>query len=86
MYKTWYFINRYIIKIFGKSPWVSAQDLAHWYNEDCETEDCQECCGEFYGHDHDPDEGFMCLNCGHEGFEDAMCDAYDRWKDSRYDD
>lgn len=46
------------------------------------NEICQECCD----HEHDPDEGFMCLNCGHEGAEDVMASAYDRWKDGRYED
>lgn len=56
-------------------------ELAHEMNADCEQEDCQDCCGEFHGHEHDPDEGFMCLNCGHEGYEDACGNAYDRRED-----
>lgn len=33
-------------------------------------EECQECCE----HDFDPDEGYICLNCGLEG---DPCDYYD---------
>lgn len=40
---------------------------------------CQECCE----HEFDPDEGFMCLNCGKDGYEDVMARAYDRAKDLR---
>lgn len=40
---------------------------------------CQACCD----HEFDPDEGFMCLNCGKEGAETVMADAYDRAKNIR---
>lgn len=42
---------------------------------------CEECCE----HEFDPSEGFTCLNCGKDGAEDAMANAYDRAKDlSKY--
>lgn len=40
---------------------------------------CTQCCE----HEYDPDEGFMCLNCGKEGVEEVMARAYDRAKDLR---
>jgi hypothetical protein len=40
---------------------------------------CQECCE----HEFDPDEGFMCLDCGKDGAEDVMSAAYDKAKDER---
>jgi hypothetical protein len=39
------------------------QDISHEKGEDCEQDDCQECCGEFHGHEYDPDEGGYCY-CG----------------------
>lgn len=30
------------------------------------TDVCQSCCGEHVGHERDPDEGMMCLNCDAE--------------------
>jgi hypothetical protein len=45
---------------------ITAQEVAHDMGEACDEEDCQECCGDFIGHDHDPDEGMMCINCGKE--------------------
>jgi hypothetical protein len=47
----------------------------------CDGETCQACCD----HEYDPDEGYMCLNCGKDGLEDVMTRAYDRAKDARYD-
>lgn len=41
---------------------------------------CETCCASI-GHEHDPDEGFTCLSCGHNGFEDIASAAYDRAKD-----
>jgi len=41
---------------------------------------CQECCE----HEFDPGEGYMCLNCGKEGFEDVMSRAFNDYKDSLY--
>lgn len=35
----------------------------HLRNEPCEQEVCQECCGEYVGHEYDADEGGYCLNC-----------------------
>ena len=34
--------------------------------EPCDNEDCQYCCGEYAGHEHDSSEGGYCLNCGKE--------------------
>lgn len=31
----------------------------------CADEKCQECCGEA-GHEYDPSEGMMCINCDKE--------------------
>lgn len=53
---------------------------------DCESFVCEECCENDIGHEFDSSEGFMCLNCGREGLEDMMADAYDRAKAARYDD
>ena len=41
-------------------------------------EACQACCE----HEYDPDEGFMCLNCGKDGTEHVLSRAYDRVKDA----
>lgn len=40
---------------------------------------CPDCCD----HEFDPGEGYMCLNCGKDGLEDAMSTAHDRAKDLR---
>jgi hypothetical protein len=44
---------------------VEAQNAAHELGKPCEDEECQDCCGEFTGHEHDSSEGGYCLNCGH---------------------
>lgn len=38
------------------------QREAHENGDSCEEEKCQECCE----HEHDPDEGMMCINCDKE--------------------
>lgn len=48
-------------------------------NPDCDEETCQSCCD----HEYDPDEGYMCLNCGTDGSEVVQSVAYDRAKDAR---
>lgn len=50
---------------------------------DCQTEisDNQQICQECCEHSPDPDEGYMCLECGKECAEDVMARAYDRAKD-----
>ena len=40
---------------------------------------CEECCE----HEFDADEGFHCLSCGKNGYEEMMAMAYDRAKDAR---
>ena len=40
---------------------------------------CPECCI----HSPDPDEGYMCLECGQDCAENVLSDAYDRAKDIR---
>lgn len=49
--------------------------------EDCgekyEHYGCENCCN----HDFDPDEGYICLNCGKDGAEEVSSRAYDRYKD-----
>lgn len=40
---------------------------------------CTECCA----HEPDPDEGYFCLQCGKDCFEDVMSSAFDRAKDLR---
>lgn len=42
---------------------------------------CEDCCD----HEYDADEGFICLNCGREGAEDVMAQAYDAAKARRQD-
>lgn len=44
------------------------QQIAHDKNEACDEDDCQECCGEFHGHEFDVDEGGYCM-CGLNGYE-----------------
>jgi hypothetical protein len=44
---------------------ITAQEIAHEEGKPCDEEDCQDCCGEFAGHEHDSSEGGYCLNCGH---------------------
>jgi uncharacterized protein (UPF0335 family) len=46
------------------------QELMHEMNQDCEEEDCQECCGEFHGHEFDSSEGGYC-QCGANGYENG---------------
>jgi hypothetical protein len=46
------------------------QEIAHEKGEDCEHDDCQDCHGEFYGHEYDPDEGGYCM-CGANGYENG---------------
>lgn len=41
------------------------QEIAHDSGEPCDEEWCQDCCGEFVGHEHDSSEGGYCLQCGH---------------------
>lgn len=41
--------------------------------------DCQNCCD----HDPDPQESYMCVNCGADCFEDVTARAHDRAKDLR---
>lgn len=48
------------------------------YNE---ADACEECCE----HEFDSSEGYICLNCGKDGSEDVMSDAYDRAKALRQD-
>lgn len=43
----------------------------HEAGEDCEREGCEECCGEFYGHEFDTSEGGYCLHCNANGYEHA---------------
>ncbi len=43
----------------------------------------EENCERAGGHNFDPDEGFMCLECGKDGTEHVMSAAYDRAKDIR---
>jgi hypothetical protein len=45
----------------------------------CDDLTCQDCCD----HDFDVGEGYECINCGMEGFEQCMSAAYDRQKDAR---
>ncbi len=48
--------------------------------KECGSHVCADCCE----HEHDPDEGFMCLNCGNDGSDyiAAMADYYyDQAKD-----
>lgn len=40
-----------------------AQKIAHDEGKPCEEDDCQDCCGDFCGHEY---EDYHCLNCGHE--------------------
>lgn len=42
---------------------------------------CPDCCD----HEFDPDEGFMCLECGEEGADEVCSRAYDNAKFSRHD-
>lgn len=53
------------------------QQEAHDRDRDCYHEDCQTCCS----HEFDPDEGYMCLNCGLQKdigeMIDAAMDRYD---------
>lgn len=46
----------------------------------CDNEECQDCCD----HEYDPDEGYMCLNCGKNGYEEA-CDRAEFMEDLRRD-
>ena len=50
---------------------ITAQDAAHDSGDSCDEEDCQDCCGEFIGHEFDPDEGGYCMNdhCEANGYE-----------------
>jgi hypothetical protein len=48
--------------------------------EGCDEQECQECCP------HDERDHYICLDCGHDGTDEAMSDAYDAYKASRYDD
>lgn len=59
--------------VLGKLAIYLAKDLCgcRW------SEDCQECCE----HDYAAGEGYHCLNCGKDGSEDVMADAYDEYKD-----
>ena len=50
--------------IADKEKALRAQQSAHDKGEACDEEDCQDCCGEFIGHEFDPDEGGYCINCG----------------------
>jgi hypothetical protein len=45
---------------------ITAQDAAHESGNPCDEEDCEECCAEFCGHEYDPGEGMLCINCGKE--------------------
>lgn len=38
---------------------------------------CQKCCD----HEPDPDEGYHCLQCGKDCYEDVAAAAYDSYKD-----
>lgn len=44
------------------------QEIAHEENRTCDEPDCQECCGEYNGHEFDSSEGGYC-ECGANGYE-----------------
>lgn len=48
-------------KVARKMKELHAQTLAHEKGVACEEDDCQDCCGEFCGHEF---EDYTCLNCG----------------------
>ena len=48
----------------------NAQKEAHENGDACEEFDCQDCCGEFYGHEYDTSEGGYC-ECGANGYENG---------------
>lgn len=41
----------------------------------CDEMECQQCCP------HDERDHGICLDCGHDGYEDMAAAAYDRAKD-----
>lgn len=54
--------------------------MLHAFKDTCGCrfrDGCQDCCD----HDYDPDEGYTCINCGAEGYEDMAGAAYDYYKD-----
>lgn len=57
------------------------QEIAHYRMEPCEMDDCQDCCGEFVGHEY---EDYHCLNCGAEtDGSDAANRAHERSEGDR---
>lgn len=52
-------------KVAQKMHNLRLQEMAHDKGEACDELDCEDCCGEFVGHEFDDSEGGMCINCGY---------------------
>lgn len=45
-------------------------------SEPCSDHLCQTCCADI-GHEHEPDNSYTCINCGHEGAADIISTQVD---------